>query len=347
MNIGLLVSVPSTLKAFFIDWIGEWVLDGNAVFTASGPGDFSSITVGHSHSSISSLRRSPTPDIFRATRQIESWARDNHLDVILTNTATASFASRARNIRIPVVYFCHGLHWNAHNSLKSLPFKLGEILALRNTSGVIVMNSDDESWMSRFKGLPLIKLKHGVGLDIQRFPHAALPDSSNKLQLLWIGEMSQRKRPLDLVPLSGHLQSSNLPFEINVLGTGDLSQKLHDSIGEFPIILHGNQNPYPFLRDSHLLVSTSEWEGLARVGLEALATGRRTVGYDVKGVRDIQDCIVNGRPGDLGELSESIRNWWQNPTTPQVNRSDLDWKTAFNAVTNFVTDVTYANKMIG
>ena len=67
----------------------------------------------------------------------------------------------------------------------------------------------------------------------------------------------------------------------------------------------GSADPVPYLREAHALVQTSKWEGLPRVALEAVAVGRPTVGFDVKGVQDIPGAYL-AKDNDLQDMSMRV-----------------------------------------
>src|SRR5690625_7013167 len=66
----------------------------------------------------------------------------------MTNTATASTLVRVAGIGVPVIYFCHGLHWNGQ-CLVDLPFRVIELSLLSRTDAIVFINSAAEDWFTR------------------------------------------------------------------------------------------------------------------------------------------------------------------------------------------------------
>jgi hypothetical protein len=119
--------------------------------------------------------------------------RRQRLDVVVTNTATASAIVRAAALPVPVVYFCHGLHWGNEQDGGATVWRSLERLLLRRTDGVITLNRDDEAWFRQRTDRPVHRLPYGVGVPLEEFPAAPVP--AGPLTLLWAGDFSARKRP--------------------------------------------------------------------------------------------------------------------------------------------------------
>jgi len=237
---------------------------------------------------------------------------------VVTNTATASFWLRAKRQPVPLVYFCHGLHWS-HNSfdLATQPWKLAETWALRHTSAVICMNSDDETWFIRHGHRPM-RLVNGVGVPLQKFPFLPLPDFTEPLRLVWIGELYPRKRPSLASDVLRELRTQHINATLTMYGSGELTAPMihyAQSCGlTTAVTLPGPTTDVAgALAHAHALLHTASWEGLPRVGLEALAVGRRTFAFDSKGVRDIPQAGL-APDADPSALARIIAAGWTQHT---------------------------------
>jgi glycosyltransferase involved in cell wall biosynthesis len=303
LRIGVLASAGQTLDAFFIEIFDVWERFGSIVFPAAGTPSSHPGT-----SLIAGLTREPSLRNVITRSSLRNWIDKNEIDVVLTNTATASFLARSKSLSCPVSYFCHGLHWDRMD-LMSMPYRYLERLALRNTAGVITINSDDYHWFgSNAPDTPLLRLTMGVGLDPQRYPRSA-PIRATETRLLWIGEFSRRKNPMGAVSVAEHLRALKAPFKLSMLGNGPLYGKVRQAVrdrdlGE-QVELHGRVPVASHLAKCHVVVHTAAWEGLPRVLLEALAVGRHIYGYDVKGVRDIPGINLCP-PGDAQSMAIRI-----------------------------------------
>lgn len=297
MRIGVLASVGHMVDSFFSDIIASWKQAGHIVRVAAGTG--TSDGSGHV---IEGLTRRPGPGAVRAWSGLSSWAHEEKLDVVLTNTATASALVRTARLTIPVVYFCHGLHWNEGRGASDRIWQLAERVLLLKTSGVITINSDDHAWFSgRIPENRILRLPTGVGLRPESYPRVAPPSAEGGsertvMRLAWIGEFSTRKRPHLALDVADYLRKEGVDFTLQMVGEGSLLDSINAAISRRGLEQHvsaeGTGNTAQVLADSHALIHTSAWEGLPRVMMEALAVGRRTYAFDVKGVRDIPRAVL-------------------------------------------------------
>lgn len=290
MRIGLLAHSGITFDSFFVPLVAQWEKDGHQVSLAAGhPAEKFSIEV------LSGITRRPSLLNLRAHRQISEWAAANNVDVIVTSTATASALARFPKLDKPVVYFCHGLHWNTGATIEDRVWMSIEQLLLRNTAAVMCMNSDDFKWFgARFSKGCILYLHKGVGVPLKEFVPSPLPEGDT-LSLLWAGEFSPRKRPHLMLEIASILSQRGVKFELQMLGKGRLHNEMIQKVASLGlgsiVSLPGHQPIQDYLRRSHLFVHTSVWEGLPRVMLEARAMRRQSITFDVKGSRDIPDVI--------------------------------------------------------
>lgn len=259
---------------------------------------------------IDGLTQSPKLSNFRTPSSLSRWVDDRSLDVVLTNTATASALARLRKPPVPVVYFCHGLHW-ARNAEWSPIWKSAERLLLKHTTAAIVSNTEDEDWFrARIGDARVAKLPYGVGVPIERFPRTATPPLDPRIRIAWIGDFSTRKQPEAAVDVARHLKASGVDFQLTMAGSGPLMGRTATAISKYgledQITLPGRKDSGQLITNSHLLLHTSKWEGLARVLLEAVAIGRNTFGFDVKGVRDAPGISVV-ESGQAEALATAVR----------------------------------------
>jgi glycosyltransferase involved in cell wall biosynthesis len=287
LRVGLLTSVGQTLDAFFPRIVTRWQSRGIPVSAASSS---ETVSLPVPYTRIRHLSRSPRADNVLAPRELRDWVGRSGVSCIVTSTATASALVRVAELPIPVVYFCHGLHWSDTSRVTSLPWRAVERLLLRRASAVITINECDHRWFRRqLSSAALLRLPQGVGLDPASYPRSPVP-SSRVLQLCWIGELISRKAPLDVVRVAEILTGSGVDVRIRVLGDGPLrpvvQRAVHDAGLSGHVQLLGHQPAASALSASHALLHTAHWEGLPRVALEAAAVGRAVYAYDAKGVRD-------------------------------------------------------------
>ena len=305
-RIGLLASVGITIDSFFPEIVIYLRGLGYSVSTAAGtPTSQIDSTI------IPGMTRKPSLTNWRARTALKGWIRDNNLSVIVTNTATASALARFFVRDCPVLYFCHGLHWDENSSFRALPWKLIEIAAIRRTAGVITLNREDEQWFNvHAPHLKVTRLPFGVGIDPATYTRTPRRRSS-ELKLCWIGEFTARKNPADALKVAAALRRMGTPFHLDMLGDGTQYESIKTMLGslglERHVSLRGHTAASRYLTDSDALIHTARWEGLPRVFLEALAVGRPIFSYDIKGARDIP-CVNLTPYGDPDVMASNISN---------------------------------------
>lgn len=284
MRIGVLTSIGRTLDAFFPEIIASWEAAGHEVLCAAGTRPESALTFDL----IEGLTQRPGPGNAGVPGRLVAWARNRQLDVIVTNTATASMLVRVRKLPCKLVYFCHGLHWNDGWH----PAQVIESALARRADSVITINSDDHAWFSA-RHSNVAHLQQGVGVPEGAYPWSPVPGSDG-LRLVWAGDFVPRKRPGHAVEVIRHLVRSGVDVRLSMLGDGALldetvaaAEDLRDRVafpGRVPV-----EEP---LRAAHALLHTSTWEGLPRILLEGMVMGRRAFAFDVKGVRDVPFALL-------------------------------------------------------
>lgn len=336
--IGLLTSLGQTLDSFFLEISERWREQGVVVEPAAGSlaETFDDAVV------LPSVTRKPAARNWRARSELRAWVRERGIDVVITNTATASMLVRAAGVGVPVIYFCHGLHWNG-NHLADLPFRAAERALVHRTDAIVCINSADQEWFDRHAPrTPRLRLLGGVGLDTARYMRrekTSWREGDEPLRLVWCGEFSHRKNPAAAVQLAHHLHARGIAVTLDMLGDGELftAEQSRSPIDGL-VVRHGATDPVPHFERSHVLVQTSHWEGLPRVGLEAIAIGLPTVGFDVKGVRDLP-AVQLAPGGDIPALAERVLSAarGEGPALPEA--STLSYVHAADALHEFAVSV--------
>jgi glycosyltransferase involved in cell wall biosynthesis len=304
LRLGVLTSLGRTLDAFFPELVREWQKDGVDVFGAAG--DPAQLV---DSDSIPGLTQVPQPSNFKTPRALADWITERSLDVVLTNTATASALVRVRKPAVPIIYFCHGLHW-ADNGEWAPVWKTVERQLLRHTTAAIVSNTEDEAWFSKHLGEGrVMRSPFGVGVPLARFKRTPTPPFSGLVRLAWIGDFSERKQPDVAVEIARRLRDAGMDFQLTMAGDGPLKVRVRSLVAahglDKHVLLPGRSSSGQLISASHALVHTSKWEGLARVLLESAAIGRNAYGFDVKGVRDVANVAVVPS-GDVAAMSHLI-----------------------------------------
>nr|WP_255409525.1 glycosyltransferase [Cryobacterium sp. Y29] len=323
--------------------VAEWRAMGTEVVTAA-----STASKLHPFTRIPSLSRGPSMRNLLAPQQIRRWIGAVRPDVILTNTATASAISRVSQLSIPVVYFCHGLHWNQGRTASDQMWKMIEAGLVSRTAGVITINQADEEWFSpRMRPEQLLRLRFGVGVPLQNYSQfSVVPDG--RVRLLWVGEFTDRKQPHDAILVVKRLKELGVDCTLTMLGEGPLLQRVRDHVKDANldsiVTLPGRADVQNYMQMATALVHTAKWEGLPRVMLEALACGRKSYAYDVKGVRDIPGArlVLEGSPHLLADAIRSDVEVNGMSKSFSFDRNLLDVRKSAAAIDHFVMSLIRA-----
>lgn len=336
MHIGLLTSIGPTLDGFLLEIAADLRSRGHEVFLAAG-----TPTRKAPSTTLQGITRKPSLSNIHAHRDLSGWVDTNRIDVIISSTATASALARLTMPKCPVIYFCHGLHWDDNSGTSGLAWKAIEKILLRNTRGVIMLNNDDESWFKeQAPQIPQLRLRYGIGIDPEQYPRLDPPESRTT-KLVWIGELSERKNPLSAIRVAAKLKMLGCDFHLNILGQGPLREQTLTAITSSGlddcVTYRGLTAAQPFIAQSHALVHTARWEGLPRVFLEALSTGRQIFSYDVKGTRDLSEVRLSPF-SDTEHMARAIAQWStqrdSNESLPEL--SELSYMRATEQIEHFI-----------
>lgn len=126
----------------------------------------------------------------------------------------------------------------------------------------------------------------------------------------FIGRFLDQKRPEAFVSCVRQIKKSYPGLKAVMLGEGELMETVKTLIDEYElnntITLVGHQeNPFPWLAASKLLIMPSAWEGFGLVAVEALALGKPVVACAVGGLKDIVDDSCGALCNDVNSLASA------------------------------------------
>lgn len=124
----------------------------------------------------------------------------------------------------------------------------------------------------------------------------------NKLKVIFVGRLVPQKSPYVFLNALKTLTNYKIPFDAVILGDGKLREKMEDWI-----LLNGLSNVefkgkvshlevFHELENAHLLISTSQNEGMSLAILEAISTGVYVIASPVSGNDNI---IIEGVNGNI------------------------------------------------
>jgi len=157
------------------------------------------------------------------------------------------------------------------------------------------------------------------------------PTFFSKPYFISIGRLSEEKDYITLLTAFKKI-NHNERYNLLILGDGEDRDKLTKYIEtndmNTSVLMPGFvSNPYPYLLKAAALISSSKWEGLPTVIIEALALGVNVIATDCPG--GSSEILNNGEygwltpPGDATAMSQSIIKYIASPKEKSIliNRS--------------------------
>lgn len=124
--------------------------------------------------------------------------------------------------------------------------------------------------------------------------------SKKRLRMIAVGRLVVEKGFDRLLHIVYRIKSEGLDFELYILGEGEEKENLQNYVAQHGLrenvyLLGFQQNPYPFMKDSDLLVCSSRAEGFSTVLSEGIVLGVPIVSTDCAGVRELfgdEECGI-------------------------------------------------------
>lgn len=189
---------------------------------------------------------------------------------------------------------------------KFIVFVLKILLSSKRVK-IIVQNQHDYDTFLQWNIVSTSKLVkiNGAGVDLQKFPYSEEVDNGNRLRVALPARMIADKGIWEFVEAAKVLEEK-YGSKVEFVLAGDIDSENITSLSEFDLRqieresqvkwLGFIQDMPTFLSTCNIIVLPSYREGLPKVLLEALSTGRAVVTTDVPGCRDV---VTNGLEGLL------------------------------------------------
>jgi len=201
-------------------------------------------------------------------------------------------SSLARRIclDLPMVTTCHGSDLRQFQNCLHLQKKV--LRGCRRLDAVIALSEAQKKEIRRLYDLPSNKLHVvGAGYNDGLFSQDVKPEP-NPVQLVYAGKLSNAKGVPWLLRVLARIDAPT--WRLHLVGGGSGPEKenclqLAQNLGE-RVRIHGAVNQpelAAIIKQSHVFVLPSFYEGLPLVVLEALAGGCRIVANDLPGIKEI------------------------------------------------------------
>lgn len=128
------------------------------------------------------------------------------------------------------------------------------------------------------------------GAVVRKKAEESNPDT--QYDIVFLGRLSSQKSPIYFCKIIEQLRQEFPNVRVAMIGNGELEDDVKTYIKEHDLLetveLFGfKENPYPYLKNSKMLLMPSAWEGFGLVAVEAMILGKPVVCSGVGGLKNI------------------------------------------------------------
>jgi len=266
--------------------------------------------------------------IFKAIKEIKRVVREFKPGLISCHSTAAGFLGRlAIKNKVPTIFTAHGWSFNPNVSWgKRILAFWSEKIVSPYSSKIICVSDFDKELAVKYKVYPREKLKvihNGVKIQEKRESFFSSLEPG-KIRIVFVGRLNKQKDPMLLVRVFNDLEAElKNKTDVSIIGDGPKKWELEKFIRknnlEKKIKLLGDlpqKEVFKILRESHLFVLTSNWEGFPRSILEAMSFGLAVVASDVGGVRESvsEENGILIKKGDEESFKNALERLLKNPS---------------------------------
>ncbi|WP_242623275.1 glycosyltransferase [Pseudonocardia sediminis] len=258
--------------------------------------------------------RGPGPSVLAESRSLARIVREQDPDVVHLHSSKAGLAGRlAIRGRRPTVFQPHAWSFDAVDGPVAAAARNWERLGARWTHRLLCV-SDAERDAGRAAGVGGDTVVVPNGVDTDRFTPAPPAPARAALGLgdgpvvLCAGRLALQKGQDLLLDAWGAVRAAVPDATLVLLGDGPEAERWRAAHPDPSVLWRGSvEDPAPYYAAADVLALPSRWEGMPLVALEALASGRPVVGFDVTGVREaVGDAGAVVAPGDTTALAAAL-----------------------------------------
>lgn len=243
------------------------------------------------------VRRELSPSDVLAAIRMWRFFRREAFDFVQTHTQKASLLAlpAARLSGTLAVYTVHGsLYFPENGRLANLLGWVFEKWCCAWAHRVLVQSVEDGAALPRSHICRAEKIRYvGNGVDMERFLQDVEPALRSDVPIvLMVSRLVREKGCADYVDLARSLAGKATFVHVGPREhdqSDALSEEELAAAAEYVSFVGSVQDVRPYLAAADIVVLPSYREGIPRVAMEAAASGKPVVGYDIRGMREVVD----------------------------------------------------------
>lgn len=186
-------------------------------------------------------------------------------------------------------------------------YKKREQEAYEKMDTVVCVSKDTEkAFLRRFQNFkkPTLSIYNPIdNLKIQTLSKAFVVEKSEKFKIVLVGRLTEPKRIDRALRVAALCKSEKLNIQFQIVGDGEFRDELKKMVADLDIndyveFVGYQNNPYPYIKEADVLLSSSAYEGFGLVLCEAMCLGVPAIATKTAGPSEI---IGDNRYGLLCE----------------------------------------------
>lgn len=216
-------------------------------------------------------------------------------DIIHAHDNRASVTAALSSLNIPIISHLHSSpSWMGKVCIKSIVYGLTTI---RYKVILTVSNNIKKISLAIRNSDKAFTVYNPIDIfNIQKISEDFIADESD---IVFSGRLCYQKNPIYFLDIIKTIVANKDDLKVIMLGDGELKEDCLTYITannlQNNVIIKGFvSNPYPYMKSSKILCSTSHYEGLALVAIEAMCLGLPVVSTQYGGIEEVNKHLVTG-----------------------------------------------------
>ena len=266
----------------------------------------------------------------KAFKQLIKIQKENNYDIVHVHTPVASIFGRLLKLKfknLKTIYTAHGYHFFKDSSKLSwfLYYPIEKIMAKITDITININQEDYEITKNRLKPQKCY-LMNGVGLDLNKYEpmsdffiaekRKSLGLEKDDFVIIMIAELNKNKNQMQLIKAMELLKDDYPNIKALLVGEGENRKELEKEIKIRNLenniqILGFRTDVIELINISNIGTLLSYREGLPRSIMEIMANGKKVIGTDIRGIRDLIGSENTVAIGDFFYLAEEIKLYYE------------------------------------